>query len=288
MIRRFVMLSAILVAAPVAAQDAPRVTLSLDDALRLARANNPTFLQAENNISAADWNVRNSYASFLPSFTLGGNLTYQGPGEQRFLTTSFRQESGTLGSSYSATLSWNFSGTALTEPGRQRAERDAVLADVDNAERTMESSVTDLYLTVLQAQANADLQQVQVDRNDENLRLAEARFTVGQATLLAVRSAPVQKGQAEVELLRLEQLVAVSTLRLFQNLGVNPPTEISEIQLTDSFPVVEPSWNLVQLQDRAETQNPTLNALRMRRDAANQTLWSSASNRRRRSPVRRA
>ncbi len=246
----------------------PADTLRLADALRIATANSPVYGQVSNNGGAADWGVRSAYAAFLPSFTLSGSLGYRGPGTQTFLTTTFRQSSATVTSTYSATLNWRLSGAELTEPGLRRAERDAAFADIASAEQQLENSVVQQYLNVLQAQANAALQRVQVQRNEENLRLAEARFSVGQVTRLDTRQAQVAKGQSDVELLRLEQLVREERLRLFQTLGIAPPPDVMAVELVDEFEIEPLDMSLEELLIFAEDRHPELVALRKREAAA--------------------
>ncbi len=270
----------ILVPVAVAAQDpdAPSVgaTLSLEDALRIARSNNATFQQAANDEGPANWGVRDAYASFLPSFTLNGSMGYRGPGTQTFLTTTFRQSSATVSSTYSAQFNWQMNGQIWTAPGLERAQRDAVVADIGSAERNLEVQVTQQYLAVLQAQANLELQRRQVERNEENLRLAQGRFEVGQVTRMDVSQAQVAKGQSEVELLRLEQLVRIEQLRLFRLLGVDPPADIMAVELVDEFEVTEPDWDLQTLQSLMENRHPDLVALRKREAAAK---WQARSAR---------
>ena len=76
------------------AQEPPSIpeTLSLDDALELAERYNPTYRQTANDRGPAAWAVRNAYASFLPTFTVSSNATYQGAGTQFFLTNEFTQQ----------------------------------------------------------------------------------------------------------------------------------------------------------------------------------------------------
>src|SRR3982751_4939318 len=44
-------------------------TLSLEEALRLARTHSPTFLQTGNDVEVSDAGVRSAYGRFLPSLS---------------------------------------------------------------------------------------------------------------------------------------------------------------------------------------------------------------------------
>jgi len=108
----------------------------------------------------------------------------------------------------------------------------------------------------------------ELDRNDEFLKLAQARYAVGRSSLIDVRQAQVARGQAEVALLRAQTALQLEKLRLFQQIGVTPPVEVSTVQLTDTFQVQTPTWQLSDLLTMAEEQNPSLKALRAREGAA--------------------
>ncbi|MCS5661158.1 MAG: hypothetical protein NZ842_12240, partial [Dehalococcoidia bacterium] len=75
---------AISVTTPLCAQQISARSLSLDEALEIARENNPSFLQSRNDESLSDWDVRQAYAALLPSASVGSGVSWQGPGEQQF------------------------------------------------------------------------------------------------------------------------------------------------------------------------------------------------------------
>jgi outer membrane protein len=247
--------------------------LSLADAIAVARDKNPAYRQAQNNRGPAAWGVRNAFSSLLiPSFTAAGGMTYTGPGSQTFLTSSFTQSVSTVSSFYDLGLSWQLSGTTLSQPGLAKAQQRATDADIAGAENLLVTGIKQQYLSVLQADAQADLARKTLQRNEEFLKLAQARYGVGQATLIDVRQAQVARGQAAVGLLRAQTVVNVEKLRLFEQMGVTPPIDVAAVRLTDSFTVQTPAWQLPDLLTMAEAQNPALKALRAREDAA---AWGS-------------
>ena len=161
-------------------------------------------------------------------------MTYTGPGSQTFLTQSFSQSVSTVSSFYDLGLSWQLSGTTLSQPGLAKAEQHAADADIAGAENLLVTGIKQQYLTVLQALAQADLARKTLQRNEEFLKLAQARYSVGQSTLIDVRQAQVARGQAEVGLLQAQTQVSVQKLRLFEQMGVTPPVDVSGVQLTHS------------------------------------------------------
>lgn len=244
-------------------------TLSLRDAVEIAARNNPTYRQTANDLAPATWGVRNAYAAFLPTFGVSGGLSYAGAGTQNFFgTTSFEQLSSTVGSRYNMGFNLTLNGRTFTQPALSRAQLKATEASIEGAEINLESVVREQYLAVLQAQAQVELADLQVTRNQEYLRLAQARFEVGQNTILDVRQAEVALGRAEVDRLQFGQLVIVEFLTLFQQMGVPAPEDPTAVVLSDTFPIVDPAWELTELLDDANATNPDLLSLRARESAA--------------------
>jgi outer membrane protein len=247
-------------------------SLSLEDAIELARRYSPVYRQALNDRGPAAWGVRSAFAStFLPGLSAGGGLAYTGSGSQTFLAEEFVQPSSTIGSSYSLGLSWQLSGETLSQPGLARAQLVATDATIEGALMELRAGVVAQYLATLQAVARVELAEVQLRRAEELLRLARARQEVGQTTILDVRRAEVARGTAEVALLQARQGVTVEKLRLFQQLGVAAPEDPTGVTLSDTFPVIEPRWTLGDLLALAQGNNPALRALRAQESAA---LWS--------------
>ena len=280
---RFLLMTALLSLAPAVggAQQQPSVpaTLSLADALRIARDHNPTYLQAVNNRGPAAWASRNAAASLIvPQAQASGSLGYSGTGSQRFLTSNFSQTYATVSSSYSIGLDWQLSGATLSAPWLRKAQLAAADADIDGALATLQGGVTQQYLTVLQARDNVGVAQQQVTRDGEFLRLAQARYSVGQATLIDVRQAQVALGTSQVTLLRAQTAQRVEKLRLFEQIGVSAPTTVDSVQLTDTFPVTAPAWKLDEVLTMAEAQNPALQALRARERSAAWGVRSATSS----------
>lgn len=246
-----------------------RATLTLSEALEQARANSPEYRQTLNDAGPARWGVRNAYSElFLPGASVGLGFSYTGAGSSTFGGTEFLQSSPSYGSDYSISLGWQLNGSTLTGPARAKAQQRATSEQISAGGVKLKADITAQYLATLQAVAQVDVAEQQVKRNDDFLRLAQARYQVGQTTLLDVRQAEVTKGNSEVELLRRQQAASDAKLELFRLMGIEPPAPVDQIALTDSFPVVEPTFELPSLLQAAEQQNPNLRALRAQEDAA--------------------
>ncbi len=246
----------------------PTVTLSLQEAVEQARANSPAYRQVLNDAGPAKWGVRNAYASFLPTVSVAGDVGYTGSGQTNLGGGFIQPTSALLTSGYSLGLNWQLDGRVLSGPGQQKALQKATDEDISGAGVNLRADITTQYLNVLQASTQVDVARQQVVRNVDFLTLAQARYQVGQATLLDVRQAEVVKGQSDVALLRATQLENEAKLELLRRMGVEPPVAIEQIGLTDSFPVTPPVHQLDELIAMADEQNPLLRSLRARQDAA--------------------
>jgi outer membrane protein len=250
------------------AQSVP-ASLSLTDAITIARDNNPAYRQTLSTRTASLWNARSAWANlFIPTATASGSVAYTGAGSQNFLATSFSQPVSTASSQYSINLNWQLSGQVLAAPGQAHANADAVDADIVGARANLVNNVTQQYLTALQSRDNAAVTVKQLESAEQALKLAQAKYAVGSGTLLDVRQAQVARGQAEVALLQAQTDVQVQKLKLFEQMGVTAPVDIKSVTLSDSFPVSEPHWQLDELLATAQAQNPALQAFESRASAS--------------------
>ena len=222
---------------------APVVTLSLQEALQQARANSPAYRQTLNDAGPAKWGVRNAYGNFLPSLNVASDLGYTGSGQSNFGGGFVRPTSAFVTSGYNLSLQWQLDGRVLTGPAQQKALQRATDEDISGAGVDLRAEIETQYLTTLQAGAQVAVARQQVVRNTEFLKLANARYQVGQATLLDVRQAEVTKGQSDVALLRAVQAENEAKLDLVRRMGVEPPAPVDQIALSDSFPVTAPAYS---------------------------------------------
>jgi outer membrane protein len=256
----------------------PKATaaLTLIDALSQAQRNSPAYRQVLNNANPARWGVRNAYGELLPSLQVSGGLGYTGSGESQF-GAFFDRTSPFYSSSYDVSLSLQLSGASLANPRRTRSLERATAQDIEDAGVALRQDVTVQYLVAKAAWAQTEVAREQVRRNAEFLRLAQARYRVGQATLLDVRQAEATKAQSEAALLRAYQAENEGKLELFRRMGLVPPTPIEQIELSDSFPTAAPTFQLDELLRLAEAENPSLAALRERESAAQASVTVARS-----------
>jgi outer membrane protein len=271
MMRPLFFIGLVAAATQASAQVVPRdsatqtTTLTLDQAIDQARRNNPVLQQTLNDRISARAAVRSAYGALLPSADASLSAQRQQGGQQIFSGTSLGASSDVNQSSYQIGFNYRINSATLITPSLQRANRDAVEADITGATENLRSNVAQQYLSALQAEANADLQDSLVVASQQELILAQAREIVGSGTQLDVQRAEVALGLQRVQVLRARNLVEIEKLRLFQLMGIQQPPNV---KLVSQFPVRPIALDLQQLIESARRQNPGVLALRSREHVA--------------------
>jgi outer membrane protein len=261
-------LLALALAAPVAvarAQTGVPASLTLEEALKLAKQNNPSYLQIQNSRRRAELAVRNSYGAFLPNASTSLGAGYRQGKPQFFAGVAFGSNSDIMSSSWGLNFNSSLSAGTFANLRRSQSNENAASMDVAAAEQSLISGVTQQYLFVLQTTARAAVQDSLILSNQLQLDLARAKAGVGSATSLDVLRAEVAVGQQQVAALRAHNLADVALLQLFQQIGVTKPDNVT---LTSRFEVVEPRLTVASLLQMATDANPSLKAFRYREQAA--------------------
>ena len=240
-------------------------TLSLADAVTIAKRNNPTHLAAINNRGTADAAVRTAWGQLLPSADVSYSAQRQQGGRQIFNGGTFGANSDVNQSNYRLGVDYRINSASLITPKLQRANRAAVEADIIGSGEVLRSAVTQQYLSELQAEDRAKLQDTLLVAARAQVVLAQARALVGSATQLDVQRAEVALGQQQVQVLQARNQIEIEKLRLFQQMGITQPPDVV---LTTQFAVAPEPPALPELLASARAQNPVVLALRSRETVA--------------------
>jgi outer membrane protein len=247
------------------AEPAAVATLSLEEAITIAKRNNPIHLATVNNRTGADAAVRTAYGQLLPNADASFSAQRQQGGRQIFNGGSFGASSDVNQSQYSIGIGYRLNSASLITPKLQRANRDAVEADITGSAEVLRAQVTQQYLTTLQAEDRAKLQDTLLVAAKSQVVLAQARALVGSATQLDVSRAEVAESQQQVQVLQARNQIEIEKLKLFQLLGISQP---ADVVLTTQFnSTVEPP-TLPELLASAREKNPVILALRSRERVA--------------------
>lgn len=269
--RTFFAFAAILVmTSPVSAQSPP-ATLTLDEAIQLARRYSPSYRSQVNDEAVADWAVRSAYASLLPDVTVSSGLNWQAGGPLLFGGVISGEDLGLsrtpdyLSSTYTVRAGVQFSGATFFRMAQERANRQATRARIEAATYSLESDVTQQYLTALRARDVARLARRELETAEDALRLAQARFEAGAATRLDAAQAEVQVGRAQVSLVQALADEETGKLRLLQRIGLDFD---GDVELTTELQVFEPDWTQDELVAMAMDRHPQLLAARAAESAS--------------------
>jgi len=272
-------LVALTFALPLAAQQQQPATLTLEEALELARRNNPVYRSTVNDEADADWGARQAYASLLPSVFVNNYYSYLAAGTPRLGDLSaaefgLSQQPAVLSSGYGLSLSLTLSGQNFFRARQLLANQRSVEARITAAGFTLVSDVTAQYLLAVRQRDNVRISRSALDAAEEAHRLVDARHSAGAATRLEQAQSEVTRGRAEVALIQAQNLYDTERLRLAQQLGV----EVGQnIELTTDFEIFEPTWGEDDLIARALGSHPQLQAVRRAESAAtaaSKAMWS--------------
>ena len=240
-------------------------TLTIEQAIEVARRNNPELQQISNNRIGAQAAVRSAYGALLPSADASLNVQQQQGGQQILGGSALGANADIRQSNYNIGLTYRLNSATLITPSLQRANRDAVEADINGASENLRSNVTQQYLNALRAEATADLQDSLVVAAQQQLVLAQAREIVGSGTQLDINRAEVALGLQQVQALQARNQIEIEKLRLFQLMGVQQPLNVKLISELTVKPI---TLNLQELLASAHNQNPSVLALRSREHVA--------------------
>ena len=251
--------------AATALPDVAPASLTIDQAVALARRNNPAFLATRNNSRNAALELRSAYGALLPQLNASLSGQYQQGGQQFFSGVSLKANSDVLQSQYSLGVTYRINAGTFIAPRVQRANSAAVDADIAGAAENLAAVVRQNYITALQSLALSQLNDSLVANARVQLELARAKAQVGTGTLLDVQRAEVALGQQQVALLQARNQHEIDKLRLFQQMGVAQPPNVDLVttfSVTDSLPPLD------ALVGMARRQNPGVLALRSREEVA--------------------
>ncbi len=240
---------ALLVATPASAwaQGVP-ARLTLEDALRIARANSPTYSQAVHGLEAAAAQEREAWGQFLPSlstdlFFSGRNsrsLTGEGDFGEVVVNPTYVETTSSSASQGVALQMTLFDGLGNVNRARAgRAAMRAAEAEAGAAELQLRQEVATAYFRAVQAQRRLEVEEALLASAREQLAMTEQRFQIGSANREDVLGSQATVANREQAMLQAQGEVDKSRLEVLRVLGVKGSTDFT---LVDGFPeVFDPS-----------------------------------------------
>jgi outer membrane protein TolC len=197
---------------------APRLPVSLAEAVRIGLDQGPQYRAARANESSADAALRSQRGDYLPVFAIGAQ-------HQRYDTQLFPGASNVTSVTFSLSFPlWN-NGQREIEVSRARVNRDVARTIRKDLERAVRRDVSSSYDSYETATAAVELARVGVTVASQSYRMQELRYRSGATTILDLLDAQVSLAQAQAGLvearyqtrLALARLEAILGRRLFPN-----------------------------------------------------------------------
>jgi outer membrane protein len=264
------------------------LTLSVQEAVELARRTNPGFAQFRNDVETARLAERAGRGQYLPtlgvSMGLSGSYSRSVTGVNEFGELERRESAAvtrnsSLGQSVAIGLPVLFDGGARRNQLRSaRARTVASEARVAAQDLGLRAAVERAYVAALAAQALEKLEEQLLASQEERLRLTEQMYRVASSNRIDLLGAREQLASRESNLAGARATVEKSRITLLTQLGVEPGLHV---QLTDTLlPLFDPkSLDVEALVDAAQRMHPAVVQAEATREAAIRSLSAAKGGR---------
>jgi len=233
--------------------DTTATPISLTEAIRLAQQNSVTTVQARGTIRTSEAAVKQSYAAFLPSFSVSASR--QNQSGDRFDTQGNLVPFTGQPTNYSTGLS---SSLQLFDGGRRFFDVKRSKADVDAAEAGETASrfnialqVKQQYYNILAARESKSAADAQMQQAEQQLRASSLRLRAGAAIISDSLRSVVALGNARLALLTAQQNLQVANATLTRLVASPTTVTATPSDTLDQRVVIPDIAELLPLVDRA-------------------------------------
>ncbi len=214
----------------------PSRIVSLEDAIRTARANHPQLLQARAGAEAAAARADEALAPLLPQ--VGGSLSYRrGTANSPGLgPTSWTGKDLWTAGATASQLVWDFGQTT----GRWDSAKESAGAQRDSERHTALQVVLGVRSAFFTARASKDLVGVAREtlaNQEAHLRQIRGFVEVGTRPEIDLAQARTDRANAQVQLITAENAYQTARAQLNQAMGIEGPTDYDVAD--DTMPAVE-------------------------------------------------
>ncbi len=257
------------------AQDAAPDTLTLEQAVDLGVRQHPSLRAAEAGVRAAAAGRTLALSTYFPALSFSASASHT---EGVFVFNPAVPARYQIYSSYTGGIQaqqvlFDF-GKTLGRVSANTSFADAARADYTSAREEVKLNVDVSYVGLLAAQRVAGVTQDAVAQAQKHLTQAKAFYAVGRRPEFDVTKAEVDLANANVNLIRANNLRKVAKVQLDNAMGIESPRPyvVREPQLLGSFDASMDSARAVALERR-----PELVAARARAEGARalaRSVWS--------------
>jgi outer membrane protein len=249
-------------AAAQSASTAPHVTLSLHDAVQLALTNNLTYQSAVADEKAAEAQVNQARAAFMPKVSAGYSYfhtqnegafafpapTPGGPPKIQKVIVSAKDVNNV-----NATLQYALytGGAAEAAIGQAAANLAATQSQLAGLRATVIADTTRSYFALVEAQQSAHVADQAASVAAQNLKTATELFKAGTAAKVDVLRSDVTLADAQVNDIKAHNNALLANARLANVLDINLASIITP---SESLQSPAPSYTLDSLLDSARAR----------------------------------
>lgn len=208
--------------------------ITLDEAYGLALGTHEAIKIAGEGVSQAGTNIDKALSAILPKVTAEGNYTRfseqktSGSGFILQPDDSTRVDLKVAQPLYSGGRDWTARRQAKLLLERSREGVEGTKEDILSATATA-------YYNALKAEKDIEIKEAALKRADERLKVASARFRVGEVTRSAVLREEAEKAGAEAELINSRSTLADAKNLLKRLINVQEDFKVSEPPLQKEF-----------------------------------------------------
>jgi len=204
-------------------------TLTLDEAISIARERNPTYRQALNQERASGPQMRSAFGQFLPSvsasMSFSGYTSQRVTGEDDFgrpvaLPSAIDFQGSSASQSVGASVLLFDGLNNLNSMRASRATTEQWAATADRAAQQMEAETARRFYSVLRTQQLVELERRLLESSREQLANTERLFRTAGATREDVLGAQADVANQEMAVARSEGDVDKAALLLKEQMGM--------------------------------------------------------------------
>ncbi len=196
--------------------DTTATPISLADAIRQAQRNAPATVQARGNIRTSEAGVKQSYAAFLPSFSVSAGTSNQRG--DRFDTQGnlvpFTGNPTNYSTGVNGSLQLFDGGRRFFDIRRSKADVNAAEAGETAQLYQVALQVKQQYYNILAARESESAANAQIEQTTQQLRAASLRLRAGAATLSDSLRSVVLLGNARLSLLNSRNNLQIANATL--------------------------------------------------------------------------
>jgi outer membrane protein len=233
--------------------DTAATPITLAEAIRLAQQNSVTTIQARGSVRTSDAAVKQSYAAFLPSFSVSAGTQHQSG--DRFDTQGnlvpFTGNPTNYSTGLSSSLQLFDGGRRFFDVKRSKADVNAAEAGETVSKYQVALQVKQQYYNILAARESQSAATAQIQQTEQQLRASSLRLRAGAATVSDSLRSVIALGNARLALLTAVNNLSVANATLTR-LVASPQTITATASDTIDQQVVVPDIaELTPLVDRA-------------------------------------